>query len=334
VYATEEEEEADDKMLKPIAESLNDDIFLVDAKLNKKLSLFWSKVINKDEIISVKYSFFNKIKNGQKNSSLYNHENFNEVSRWSKRAHGTVNPCRIIKYPLVSNEFTLENVSGNVELLRFRFNDDQSKLTTKPFSHNTHLVMKQKRYKPLKLVPARVRAYRELLTGKKGSVVRYSGKMLLANNSYFTETEDDRTLQYKFIKKFKKQSENVPLALWKRLLRTKRTLVLPAHINITVVTNSYDVVHSWFIPGLGLKMDCVPGRATHHVLNIDNVGFYYGQCAEICGRYHHHMPIRVCALPFEHFLVWWHSYGLNKLLFVGTDEKKFTKAYALRKYVW
>jgi len=51
-------------------------------------------------------------------------------------------------------------------------------------------------------------------------------------------------------------------------------------------------------------MDCVPGRSTHHTFYVDNAGFYYGQCAEICGRYHHHMPIRVCALPFEHFLIW------------------------------
>ena len=62
-------------------------------------------------------------------------------------------------------------------------------------------------------------------------------------------------------------------------------------------------MHSWFIPGLGLKFDCIPGRATHHTFYIDNVGFYYGQCAEICGRYHHHMPIKICALPFEHFII-------------------------------
>ncbi len=109
------------------------------------------------------------------------------------------------------------------------------------------------------------------------------------------------------------RSELVPVTLARRLLRTKRTLVLPAHVNLTVITNSYDVVHSWFIPGLGLKMDCVPGRSTHHTFYIDNVGFYYGQCAEICGRYHHHMPIRLCALPFEHFVVWWQSKGLARL---------------------
>lgn len=102
----------------------------------------------------------------------------------------------------------------------------------------------------------------------------------------------------------RQRSELVPVNLARRLLRTKRTLVLPAHVNITVITNSYDVVHSWFIPGLGLKMDCVPGRSTHHSFYIDNVGFYYGQCAEICGRYHHHMPIRICALPFEQFFAW------------------------------
>lgn len=107
------------------------------------------------------------------------------------------------------------------------------------------------------------------------------------------------------------RGELVPVNLARRLLRTKRTLVLPAHVNITVVTNSCDVVHSWFIPGLGLKLDCVPGRSTHHSFYIDNIGFYYGQCAEICGRYHHHMPIKLCALPFEQFLVWWQHKGLK-----------------------
>jgi heme/copper-type cytochrome/quinol oxidase subunit 2 len=89
----------------------------------------------------------------------------------------------------------------------------------------------------------------------------------------------------------------------RRLLRTRRVLVLPTNINVTLITNSFDVVHSWYIPGLGIKLDCIPGRSTHHTLYIDHAGFYYGQCAEICGRYHHHMPIRVCALPYEHFLM-------------------------------
>ena len=124
----------------------------------------------------------------------------------------------------------------------------------------------------------------------------------------------DDTFNYRISAKINRhRSELVPVTLARRLLRTKRTLVLPAHVNLTLITNSYDVVHSWFVPGLGLKIDCVPGRSTHHTFYIDNIGFYYGQCAEICGRYHHHMPIRLCALPFEHFVVWWQSKGIARM---------------------
>ena len=118
---------------------------------------------------------------------------------------------------------------------------------------------------------------------------------------------------YNSFKNNKFKHELIPVTLAKRLLRTKRTLVLPVHVNLTLITNSYDVVHSWFVPGLGLKIDCVPGRSTHHSLYIDTVGFYYGQCAEICGRYHHHMPIRVCALPYDHFILWWQTKGLPRM---------------------
>lgn len=78
----------------------------------------------------------------------------------------------------------------------------------------------------------------------------------------------------------------------------------------------------------------MPGRATHHTMYIDNVGLYYGQCAEVCGRYHHHMPIRVCALPFEHFLVWWHTFALPKFLF-PVDKNKVSlpvNKYFSRKF--
>lgn len=159
----------------------------------------------------------------------------------------------------------------------------------------------------------------------------------LANNFSY-QSDDQNTFDYHNSVKFNRhRSELVPVNLARRLLRTKRTLVLPAHVNITVITNSYDVVHSWFIPGLGLKLDCVPGRSTHHSFYIDNIGFYYGQCAEICGRYHHHMPIRICALPFEQFLVWWKHRGLkrmHRIRIINHDKKLVnTKDIAFR-YKW
>lgn len=121
--------------------------------------------------------------------------------------------------------------------------------------------------------------------------------------------------------------------LSKRLLKTRRILVLPAHFNISVITNSFDVVHSWYVPGLGIKLDCVPGRSTHHNIYITNYGFYYGQCAEICGRYHHHMPIRVCALPFEHFCIWWYNYSIN-VYCSFTKSRLDYNGVVLKNYSW
>lgn len=111
-----------------------------------------------------------------------------------------------------------------------------------------------------------------------------------------------------------------------RLLRLNKMLFLPTNLQLSIITNSFDVIHSWFIPGLGLKMDCVPGRSTHHTLYIDIPGIYYGQCAEICGRFHHHVPIRVCALEFEHFMLWFNHFVLSSFVDLDLDKTntKFT----------
>ena len=159
---------------------------------------------------------------------------------------------------------------------------------------------RQKRYKKL-------RSY----TFSKNNL--YTNNNNFFFNNYWFNKKLNKYYLYNSVKNNKHKNELIPVTLARRLLRTKRTLVLPVHINITLITNSYDVVHSWFVPGLGIKIDCVPGRSTHHSLYIDNVGFYYGQCAEICGRYHHHMPIRVCALPYEHFVLWWQTKGLPRM---------------------
>lgn len=160
----------------------------------------------------------------------------------------------------------------------------------------------------------------------------------LTSENFNTIDLEESLFNYQNSIKFNRhRSEIVPVTLARRLLRTKRTLVLPAHINLTIVTNSYDVVHSWFIPGLGLKLDCVPGRSTHHSFYIDNIGFYYGQCAEICGRYHHHMPIRMCALPFEQFLIWWQRRGvrrIHRVQILNSDKKIVNPNNVKFRYNW
>jgi len=296
-------------------------------------SLFFKK---RREQIGIKTPLFNLLKIDFKNNNkysriLHNYNDFLEVNRWVKRSQGTNSPIRLIKYPL-SNKTNFNFNLETLELFKFRFSDPENTTKHKPVPHSTFLTMKQKRYKRRKNIPARVKYFKDA-KGNNTKKVRWSANPYLFNNESIIQDFGNPTKQYNLMKKNKTRYSNTSVVLSKRMLRTRRTLVLPAHVNITAVTNSYDVIHSWFIPGLGLKMDCIPGRATHHSFYIDNVGFYYGQCAEVCGRYHHHMPIRICALPFEHFLLWWHTFGLPKLLFTK-NQKKYGIHYGTRKYRW
>jgi hypothetical protein len=60
----------------------------------------------------------------------------------------------------------------------------------------------------------------------------------------FVDSKFDKYQAYTAVKNNKYKNESIPVSLARRLLRTKRTLILPAHINITLITGSYDVVHS------------------------------------------------------------------------------------------
>lgn len=90
-----------------------------------------------------------------------------------------------------------------------------------------------------------------------------------------------------------------------RLLRSTGALVLPTRSVIRLMSCSEDITHSWAVPGIGLKMDCVPGRLFCVFTNIVREGMYFGQCSELCGWNHYNMPVIVYALPVEHFIVWW-----------------------------
>jgi len=90
-----------------------------------------------------------------------------------------------------------------------------------------------------------------------------------------------------------------------RLLRATGALVLPTKNPIRLMGCSDDITHSWAVPALGIKMDCVPGRLFNVYLNIQREGIYYGQCSELCGWNHYNMPIVLYALPVEHFIIWW-----------------------------
>jgi hypothetical protein len=93
-----------------------------------------------------------------------------------------------------------------------------------------------------------------------------------------------------------------------RRLRVTRGIYLPADIPMHGIFGSKDVIHSWAIPGLGVKIDCIPGYSSHRRLIFRWRGLYWGQCMEVCGRYHHWMPLLIRIVHKDVFLVWCLAY--------------------------
>ena len=89
-----------------------------------------------------------------------------------------------------------------------------------------------------------------------------------------------------------------------RLYDVDNPVVLPVDTDIRVLTTASDVIHSWAMPALGVKMDAVPGRINETWLRIERPGVYYGQCSELCGDYHAFMPIKIEAVSKEDFEAW------------------------------
>ena len=270
--------------------------------LKKNINLINNKFIgiNKKKKLENNINYFSLNSNYSK---YYENDRLEDVYETAEnlRKKNFKFPVKLLKGTLNKNNVNILKNSTSLNkniFLNYKVNNDN--ITQKIPQIEQFWGFRQKRYKKLKSFSF-VQSY-------KYSNTNYNYISNFVNNDNFSKYD-----LYTGVRNNKHKNELIPVTLARRLLRTKRTLILPAHINITLIAGSYDVVHSWFVPGLGLKIDCVPGRSTHHSLYIDNIGFYYGQCAEICGRYHHHMPIRVCALAFEHFMLWWQTKGLPRM---------------------
>lgn len=88
------------------------------------------------------------------------------------------------------------------------------------------------------------------------------------------------------------------------LLEVDKPLVVPVNKKIRFLVTSNDVVHSWWVPELGIKRDAIPGFMYEAWATIDKPGTYRGQCAELCGVNHGFMPIVVEAVNQEDFDKW------------------------------
>nr|YP_009000466.1 cytochrome c oxidase subunit II [Ornithodoros brasiliensis]AHF21680.1 cytochrome oxidase c subunit 2 [Ornithodoros brasiliensis] len=93
-----------------------------------------------------------------------------------------------------------------------------------------------------------------------------------------------------------------------RLLDVDNRIIIPFNTNMRLLVTSADVIHSWTIPSLGVKMDAVPGRLNQISSLANRPGIFYGQCSEICGVNHSFMPISMEITSLSNFFTWIKSF--------------------------
>ena len=89
-----------------------------------------------------------------------------------------------------------------------------------------------------------------------------------------------------------------------RLLSVDNEMVVPVDKVVRVQVTGSDVIHSFAVPSLGIKIDAVPGRLNETWFKATREGIYYGQCSELCGKNHAFMPIAVRVVSDSDFNAW------------------------------
>nr|QGA73979.1 cytochrome c oxidase subunit 2 [Chrysomela populi] len=89
-----------------------------------------------------------------------------------------------------------------------------------------------------------------------------------------------------------------------RLLEVDNRIILPFESQIRMLITATDVVHSWTIPSLSVKIDAMPGRLNQISFSSNRTGLFYGQCSEICGANHSFMPVVIESISPNYFMNW------------------------------
>lgn len=97
---------------------------------------------------------------------------------------------------------------------------------------------------------------------------------------------------------------------YSRNLDCNRRLILPINLNLLFISLSDNVIHSWFIPQLNLKLEVNPGFINYFISNFNKIGLFFGNCAEICGQGHSNIPILIEVTRIENF---YSFYKLNNI---------------------
>ena len=108
-----------------------------------------------------------------------------------------------------------------------------------------------------------------------------------------------------------------------RLLSVDNEAVVPVNKVVRVQVVGADVIHSFIVQSLGIRMDAVPGRLNETWFKAEREGLYYGQCSKLCGKDHSFMPIAVRVVSQEQYEAWLQD---AKKKFASTDTGRYAVA--------
>lgn len=94
-----------------------------------------------------------------------------------------------------------------------------------------------------------------------------------------------------------------------RLLDVDNRVLLPILTPIRLLVTGQDVIHSFFVPSLGVKIDAIPGRINHSPIFLLRPGTYYGNCTELCGAGHERMSIVIEGVSTKDYINWLASFA-------------------------
>lgn len=140
-------------------------------------------------------------------------------------------------------------------------------------------------------------------------IVKPAVTLKVKGNQWFWsyEISDIEGLDVSFDSYTKSDDDLLPGEL--RLLDVDNRVLLPIKTPIRLLITAEDVLHSFAVPSLGVKMDAIPGRLNHTPLYILRPGVYYGQCSELCGTAHYNMSIVIEGVSQSDYINWLLSFA-------------------------
>jgi cytochrome c oxidase subunit II len=95
-------------------------------------------------------------------------------------------------------------------------------------------------------------------------------------------------------------------------------MYVPANTTVVLDIQSSDVIHSWWVPSLGGKVDAVPGYTTYTWFKALHTGLFHGQCAQLCGTNHAAMIALVRVVPVAQYRQW--AQRQERLITTANDQ--------------